>query len=207
TSRVRFKNYGEVTVEDFGVAVGGTPEASDFVRSNLIGAVGAVLNNPWEDAFVESVEVDMKLSYSRDVYRLRGVKLLDSEVDAGDAVRMRLQLVPYAGPLVEKTVRVQIPRHLSGQKLKLEIRPGYLVEKEKADAESLGELISNIQDITYPPRSIVLSYDDGAGVGYRGHVVHNLPPGVVDMLAPESTSVAPSIFRAATHRVFETPYF
>ena len=207
TSRVRVRDYGEVTLEDFGVAVGGTPEASDFIRSNLVGAVGAVINNPWEDAFVESVEVDVKLSYSRDVYRLRGVKLLDSEVDAGDSVRLRLQLMPYAGPMVEKTVRVQLPRHLAGEKVKVEVRPGYMVEKEKASAESLGELLNNVQDVTYPPRSIVLSYADGAGVGFRGQVVHNLPPGVLDMLASESTSMSPDVFSAATHRVFETPYF
>lgn len=207
TSRVRIKGYGDVTLEDFGVAVGGTPEASDFIRSNLVGAVGSVLNNPWEDAFVESVQVDMKLSYSRDVYRLRGVKLLDPEVDAGDAVRMRLQLMPYAGPLVEKTLSIPIPRHMAGEKIKVDIRPGYTVEKEKAPAESLGELLTAMRDITYPPRSIVLSYEDGSGVGYRGQVVHQLPPGVVDMLAPESTSMAPSVFRAATHEVFETPYF
>src|SRR5690606_37489942 len=55
-STVRFKNYGEVTIQDFGVAVGGTPEPGDFIRSNLASAVGGVLNNPWENAFVESID-------------------------------------------------------------------------------------------------------------------------------------------------------
>jgi SpoIVB peptidase S55 len=206
-STVRFKNYGEVTVEDFGVAVGGTPEPGDFIRSNLVNAVGAVLNNPWENAFVESVEVTMKLSYAREVYRLRGVELLDAEVEPGQAVRMRLALEPFSGRVVEKLVSVELPRHLAGEKVKIEVRPGFMVEKPKASPESLAELIGTLEDVTYPPRTIVLSYDDGEGVGYRGQVVSNLPPGVIDRLAPESTTMAPEVFRASTHKVEALPYY
>lgn len=206
-SKIRFKNYGEVTVEDFGVAVGGTPEPGDFVRSNLVNAIGTVLNNPWENAFVESVDVDVKLSYAREVYRLRGVELLDSEVDPGQAVRLRLELEPFSGKVVEKTVRVELPRHLAGEKVKIELRPGFMVEKPKAPAETLGELIGTLQDVTYPPRSLVVSYDDGEGVGYRGHVVNNLPAGVIDRLSPESTTLAPDVFRAAVHKVEALPYY
>ncbi len=206
-STVRFKNYGEVTIEDFGVAVGGTPEPGDFIRSNVVNAIGTVLNNPWENAFVESVEVVMKLSYAREVYRLRGVELMDAEVDPGEAVRLRLSLEPFSGRVVEKTMSVELPHHLAGEKVKIEVRPGFMVEKPKAPAESLGELIGTLEDVTYPPRSIVLSYDDGEGVGYRGHVVGNLPAGVIDRMAPDSTTLAPEVFRASVHKVEALPYF
>lgn len=207
TSKVRFKGYGEVTVEDFGVAVGGTPEPSDFLRSNLVGAIGGVLNNPWENAFVESVDTEVKLSYAREVYRLRGVEVLDAEVAPGEDVRLRLELQPFSGPVVEKVLKVNIPRHLAGEKLKLEIRPGFMVEKQKAAAETLGELISTIEDVTYPPRSVVVSYEDGEGVGYRGHVVAKLPAGVVERMAPESTTLAPEVFRNQVHQVEPLPYY
>jgi hypothetical protein len=206
-SKIRFRNYGEVTVEDFGVAVGGTPEPGDFVRSNLVNAVGTVLNNPWENAFVESVDVEVKLSYAREVYRLRAVELLDAEVDPGEAVRLRLELEPFSGRVVEKTVRVELPRHLAGEKVKIDIRPGFMVEKPKAPAETLGELVGTLEDVTYPPRSLVLSYEDGDGVGYRGNVVSNLPAGVLDRLAPESTTNAPEVFKAAVHKVEALPFY
>jgi hypothetical protein len=82
-----------------------------------------------------------------------------------------------------------------------------MVEKPKASPESLAELIGTLEDVTYPPRTIVLSYDDGEGVGYRGQVVTNLPAGVVDRLAPESTTMAPEVFRASTHKVEALPYY
>ena len=84
--------------------------------SNLVRAVGAVLNNPWEPAIIESVHMDIELHYARDVLRLRGAELLDSDVDAGGTARVRLTLEPFAGPLVTRIVEVPIPKHLAGQR-------------------------------------------------------------------------------------------
>ena len=67
TSKVRIKDYGEITLRDFGVAIGGTPDAGEFARSNLVRAVGAVLNNPWQPARVESVQMDVELHYAREL--------------------------------------------------------------------------------------------------------------------------------------------
>ncbi len=206
-SRIRFKDHGEITVEDFGVAVGGTPEAQDISRSNLSAAVGAVLNNPWEPALVESVDVDVKLSYSRDVYRLRGVELLDPEVEPGEAARVRITLVPYEGKPIKRTVKVPLPKHLAGEKVKIDLRPGYVVEKEKAAPENLTDLIAAIEDPIYPPRSLVFSYDTGTGVAHKGQVAQNLPPGAADLVSPESTSLAPQSFKAMAHHVVKLPAF
>ncbi len=206
-SRVRFKGHGEIMVEDFGVAVGGTPEVRDIARSNLTAAVGAVLNNPWEPALVESVDVDVKLSYSRDVYRLRGVELLDPEVMPGEPVRIRMTLVPYDGKVVKRTVKVPMPKSAAGEKVTIELKPGYLVEKEKAPPENLADLVASVQDPIYPPRSMVFSYDTGVGVAHKGQVAQNLPPGAADMVNPKSTSLAPQSFKAMRHHVVNLPAF
>ncbi len=55
-SKLKIQGYGEITLEDYGVAIGGTPEAGEFTRTNLVRAVGAVLNNPWQPVILESAE-------------------------------------------------------------------------------------------------------------------------------------------------------
>ena len=45
--------------------------------------VGDVLNNPWEHAHIERVQARFDVKYARDVWRLRGVEVLDPVVDAG----------------------------------------------------------------------------------------------------------------------------
>ena len=47
-SHLAIQGHGTIDLEDFGVAIGGTPDPQDFVRSNLVRAVGALMNNPWE---------------------------------------------------------------------------------------------------------------------------------------------------------------
>jgi len=206
-SKIRFKDYGEIQVEDFGVAVGGTPEVQDLSRSNLTSAVGAVLNNPWEPAFVESIDVQVELSYSRDIYRLRGVELLDTEVEPGQPARLRMTFVPYSGPPVHRTIKLPLDKHLAGEKLSVDVRPGYLVEKQKAPPENLADLIAALSDPIYPARSLVLSFATGTGVAHKGHVANNLPAGVVDLVRPHSTTVAPEEFKAQMRHVVPMPAF
>jgi hypothetical protein len=194
-TRLQIEGYGEVVLEDFGVSVGGTPEAQDFVRSNLVRAVGALLNNPWQPVFMKSARMDIELRYAREIYRLRGAEVLDPEIDAGEPARVRLTLVPWAGPTVTKIVSVPVPAYLAGQTVNMEIVPGYLEERDVADPENLRELVQSLENPVYPAKSVVFTFGGGdAAVSYRGHVAKNLPPGAVDSIRPMTSSVAPESF-------------
>jgi hypothetical protein len=154
-SRLKIKGHGEIVLEDFGVSVGATPEAGDFIRSNLVRAAGALLNSPWEPVIIERADMEIELRFAREILRLRGAELLEPEIDAGEPARIRLTFVPYAGQPITRVITVPIPRHLAGQTVSLEISPGYTENKEKADPESLGDLVRNLEDTTYPPKSIL----------------------------------------------------
>jgi hypothetical protein len=207
-SRLKIQRYGEIEIEDYGVAVGGTPQPNDFANSNLVRALGATLNSLWEPVIIERVSMDIELRFAREILRLRGVELLEPEVDAGRSAHLRLTFVPYAGPPVVRTVAVPIPKHLAGKQVTLDLTPGYTEFKERADPDSLTALIQNLEDATYPPKSLVISYSTGAGgVAYKGHVVPSLPPGALDAIQPNSSSVAPSPFRTQTRHVVPLPEF
>ena len=47
-----------------------------------------------------------ELRYARDVLRLRGAQVLENEVDAGGKARVKLTLVPFAGPIETRIVEV-----------------------------------------------------------------------------------------------------
>lgn len=190
-SKLKIKGFGEITLEDYGVAIGGTPEAGELARSNLVRAVGAVLNNPWQPAFIEGVKVEVELHYARDILRLRGAELLEPEIDAGKPARIRVTLVPYSGPEQTRVLSVELPSHLAGQTVALEIAPGYTEEREVAAPDSLQDLIRNFVSPAYPPKSLVVSFDSGSGLAFRGRVAKNLPPGAVDAIRPTTSSIAP----------------
>ncbi len=207
-SRLRLRGFGEIQLEDFGVAIGGTPDAGEFARSNLVRAVGALLNNPWQSVLVDGIDVSVDLHYARDLYRLRGAELLATELDAGQPARIRLTLVPFAGPVIQKTLSVPLPAYLAGRTVTLEIAPGYTEEKDKAAPDSLAELIENLQDPVYPPRSVVVSYaSQQATVTHRGRIARDLPVGAADSLRPTSSTVAPDAYATNVREAFPLGQF
>jgi hypothetical protein len=82
-SKLRVHGHGTVEIEDFGVAVGGMPDEGEVARSRVVRAVGDVLNNPWEPARIDGLEASFSVHFARDLWRLRGVELIDEVVDAG----------------------------------------------------------------------------------------------------------------------------
>jgi hypothetical protein len=207
-SKLRIKGHGEIELEDYGVSIGGTPDPGEFSRSNLVRAVGAVLNNPWQSAFVESVELSIDLRFARDVLRLRGAELLDPEVDAGKPARVRLTFVPFSGPEIQKVVSVPLPAHLAGQTVTLDIVPGYSEARDKAAPNDLAELVRNLEDPSFPARSVLVNYDAGdSTVTHRGRIAQNLPIGALDTLRPTASSVAPDAYKTTTRNVFPLDQF
>ena len=201
TSKLKIKGYGELKFEDYGVAIGGTPEAGEFARSNLVRAVGAVLNNPWQPAFIESAEIKVELHYARDILRLRGAELLEPEIDAGKPARIRVTLVPYTGPEITRVISVDLPSYLAGQTVSLDIAPGYMEEREVPAPDSLKDLIQNFVNPIYPPKSLVVSFDTGTGLAFRGRVARNLPPGAVDAIRPTTSSIGPDGVESSVRQV------
>lgn len=208
TSKLKIKGYPELTLQDYGVSMGGTPEAGEFVRSNLVRAIGTVLNNPWQPALVESAQMDVELRYARDILRLRGASVLESEIDAGEPARIRLTFVPFSGPDITRVVMVPIPAHLAGQTVNLEIEPGYAEERDQPAPDSLADLIKNLENPVYPAKSVVVSFSTGdSGVTFKGRVAHDLPPGALDAIRPATSSIAPETFATTTRIVVDLPQF
>ncbi|MEO7035835.1 MAG: SpoIVB peptidase S55 domain-containing protein [Polyangiaceae bacterium] len=208
TSTLKIKGYPDLKLLDYGVAMGGTPEAGEFARSNLVRAIGTILNNPWQPAIIESASMDVELHYARDILRLRGADVLESEIDAGAPARIRLTLVPYSGPEITRVVSVPIPAYLAGQTVNLEIQPGYTEERDQAAPDTLADMIRNFENPVYPAKSAVVSFATGdAGVTFKGRIAHDLPPGALDVIRPETSSVAPESFPTTTRVVVDLPQF
>jgi len=206
-SKVKVRGYGEVTIQDFGISSGGTPNARDVARWSVVAAVGGILNNPWKHAFVESVQTKMKVVYARELVRLRGARVVASEVEAGRPLQLLLLLVPFAGPTFTREITIPIPPSLAGKKVTLSIRPGHQVEREKPEPENLDDFIRNLEDPSYPPKSIVVSYSSGAGVAFKGRVVEHLPAGALDAIEQRTSTFAPQSVRSEQRHVIEIPQF
>jgi hypothetical protein len=207
-SRVGVANHGTVELEDVGVASGGSPDASEWQRSKLVNTLGDVLNNPWEHAHVTKVEARFEVRYARDLWRLRGVEVLDPVVDAGGRVRLRIHLMPEDGPETTRVVEVTMPSELAGKDVELEVVPGYEVTPELAAPDNLDEMLANEPRQTVLPRSIVVQFRvPSLGIAYRGHVTPRVPLFTLDALRPQSSSTGPETFPSWSRTVVPLEMF
>ncbi|MDF2691753.1 MAG: hypothetical protein K0S65_136 [Labilithrix sp.] len=194
-SKLSVRNHGTIELEDFGVATGGMPDAGELAHSKIARAVGEVLNNPWELTHIEKVETVLSVDYTRDLWKLRGVDILDPVVDAGQSARVRVHLVPYAGPETTKVLEIKMPDEVAGKDVDLEVVPGYQVVPDLAAPQNLADLLANSTRQSVTPRTLVLQFRARTqGVAYKGHVADRLPAFALDALRPSSTDVAPDAF-------------
>lgn len=208
TSRVKIGRYGSVTLTDFGAGSGNPLSADDFVRSRVVRAMGALLNNPWEDVTLERVDTTVKVTFEREVVQLRGAKVQEPEIDAGAPARIRLELQPFHGPIESRVIEVPIPRELAGSQVEIELAPGYEVERPMATPNNVAELVAVLPSQNFDSESVVATYKlRENGATYRGQVASRLPPGAMDTLRPSSTSDAPEPFGAQVQVVIPLKRF
>jgi hypothetical protein len=194
-SKLSVRNHGTIELEDFGVASGGMPEASELAHSKIARAVGEVLNNPWERTHIDRIESVLSVDYSRELWKLRGLDVLDPVVEAGQPARVRVHLVPFAGPESTRTLEIKMPVELAGRDVELEVVPGYQVVPDLAAPQSLSDLLGNSTRQTVLPRSLVLQFRTHAqGLAFKGHVAERLPAFALDAMRPSSSDVAPDAF-------------
>ncbi|MEO7328395.1 MAG: SpoIVB peptidase S55 domain-containing protein [Minicystis sp.] len=204
-SKVKVAKYGIVSVVDFGAGnaqTGGTPGPDDFARSRLVRAVGSLLNNPWEPVFIEGVETTMRVTFEREVSTLRSAKVLEPQIDAGQPVRIRLDLQPYQGKVESRIIEVKVPIEMAGREIDIDLVPGYDVERALPTPDSVAELVANLPNMTFDPESIVATFrltTKENGASYKGKLASRLPPGALDTLRPSSQSDAPEVFSTLVH--------
>jgi hypothetical protein len=201
-SKLFVRGHGTIELEDFGVATGGMPDASDLAHAKIVRAVGDVLNNPWEMTHVDKIESTLSIDYTRDLWRMRGVDLLDPVVDVGQVARVRVHLVPFAGPEVVKVLEIKMPDELAGRDVDLDVLPGYQVVPDLAAPQNLGDLLANSTRQTVTPRSLVLQFRARSqGVAFKGHVAERLPAFALDAMRPVSSDTGPDSFASYTRAI------
>jgi hypothetical protein len=165
-------------------------------------ALSAALNNPWDNVHVDGIQATLELKYERDVYRLRGVDLLDPIVDAGEKARVVLHLRPFSGPEITRSAELAIPPELAGRDVEIEVTPGYEVVPDVAPPENLDQLLANATRATLHAKSAVLQIKmPTQGVVFAGHVAPRLPSFALDALRPTTSDVAPEVIASYVRSV------
>ncbi|MFO0618368.1 MAG: SpoIVB peptidase S55 domain-containing protein [Polyangiaceae bacterium] len=201
---IQIDGYGTLGLDDFGSSAGDPISADSFGRARFVRALGALLNNPWERVKINGMSTTVKVTFKREVSLLRSVEPLETEIDPGQPLHIKLTLVPYLGTTEDKVIEVPIPLEYAGQDVDVDLSPGFEVERPRANAEDVSELVAQLADPTYPNDSIVATVrlQNEGGAAYRGNVAERLPPAALDALRVSASSVGPDTFGAYVQTTF-----
>jgi hypothetical protein len=181
-SRVAVEGHGTIAVADVGYTSVGVGTGRALRGLRLFDVLGASYGNPFEETRVRSVEVDLSLRYARDVVEIVDAMVAQKEVDPGRPVNVYVTLRRQGEPVEVRIVEVPIPPSAAGSGVELSLRPGDDVRIEHPRPESLSDLFEIVKS-GYPSTSLVISTKlPSQGLKMFGHVVHGLPPSVLDSL-------------------------
>lgn len=204
TGVIRVRGRPPVTLHDSGLSRTGLVSLTGYFRP--VAVVDAVLNNPFEDAAIESVRFDIDLRYGLDVARIVGAYLTAEKPLPGDVVSLHVLLKRYDEADDIVSIPIEIPWNAAGQKIQVEVAGGDFITPPIPAPQSLDDILTNVGRL-YPPKSIVVGVNvAGEGVSLRGRLLERLPPSTVDALSPAAGTDQVYAYRTALRRVQPTGY-
>jgi hypothetical protein len=202
-TKVHVAGHGVHEITDFGYTPGGVSSPMAVGQLRAFDVVGAAYINPFEQARIERIEVELTVRYGRGVVTIVDAVAPAAIVDPGKNVDIYVTLRRFAQPDETKIVSVAIPMSAAGEKVEIALEAGNTVRLEQPRADDLDQLIANIKE-GYPATSLVASTKlPTQGMSLRGHVVRNLPGSLLDTLQDSGGSDSPTTF--ATHVRKELP--
>ncbi len=185
TSRLTLRGRPPVEFVEVGSSVDGVRSIRGLGAIELL---GRVLDNAYEAAPVERLDVRVQLRWVREFAFLRSVTALQAEVAPGGSLPLRVVIARYGAGDEVRTVEVPVPLSLAGREMEVEVAGGHETPPDVAEPESLDDILRNAA-VRYPPDALVLSVRvPGQGVTLRGRVLPSLPGSAFQMLRPSASS-------------------
>jgi hypothetical protein len=203
TSKVRVAGHGSIDMHDFGYAPVGVGNPMALSQIRLFDVLAAAYGNPFEDARIEQIEVDLNVRFAHDVLTIVDALVPSTEVDPDRDLNVYLTLQRFGEREQTRVLPVHIPATAAGEKIELVFEPGDVVKQELPEPRSLDDLFRNIRT-TYPATSLIVSTKmPSQGLRLRGHVVSGLPGSALDSLQLTGEGDRPVSF--PTHVRTEVP--
>ncbi len=202
TGKIKITGHPVYSLFDTGVSRAGITPLLNYFRPSAI--INTILNNPFEDVNIESVDFKVKLLYGLSYSTLTGAYLTSLTPKAGDKININISLIDYGGKKSILTIPFKVPYHAEGKKLKLIIGGGNDIEPPMASPQNLDDFLNNIQKY-YSADSLVLSLEEESrGVSVKGRALDKLPDSAVISFKPVAGSDETETFQSVSTTVVKT---
>lgn len=181
-SKIGIEGHGIVSLEEQGFSPMGAASAAVFSQLRMFGLMEAAFANPFEVSRVTSIDLELDLELSREVFQISDASVAYDEVDPGEDVTIYVKLRRVDQPDTIRAVQVKVPEAAAGKTIRVAVLPGNKVAVEQPRPRSLGDLIEQANR-RYEATSMVVALQmPTRGLRFEGHVVDSLPASALNSL-------------------------
>jgi hypothetical protein len=193
-SQLEIAGHGTHKTHDVLFTQAGAADGGALSHLRLFTGLNAAYLNPFENARVTRVQVDLHVRYERDVLSIIDAQLPSDEIDPDSTVQLTVTLRRFDDSEQQKIIPVHIPKSAAGETLELTIEPGDEVTLDYPKPNSLDDVLRTLRD-SYSGMSLVVSTKlPEHGVKLRGQMVRSLPDSMLDTFQPANQSERGSLF-------------
>ena len=181
-SKVGIEGHGLVLLNEQGFSPMGAASSAVFGQLRMFGLMEAAFANAYETSRVTSIDLELDLDMSREIFQIADASVAFDEVDPGEDVTVYVRLRRVDQPDTLRAVKVHIPEAAAGQTVRVAVAAGNQVAVEQPRAASLGDLIAQAHR-RFPATSLVVALQmPTRGLRFEGHVVDSLPASALNSL-------------------------
>jgi len=204
-TRIGIEGHGVVSLDEQGFSPVGPASPIALSQLRLFYLMEAAFANPFEVSRVTSLDLDLQLDFSREVFQIADASVAFDEVDPGEEVTLYVLLRQVGKPDTTRAVTIKIPEAAAGQTLNVTVAAGNSVGLEQPRPSSLDDLIEIVHR-RFPSTSLVVSLQmPSRGLRFSGHVVDTLPASALNSLQLVSTSEDSRPFVTRSHTEVKMP--
>lgn len=187
-SKVAIEGHGVISLDEQGFSSMGAASPMAFSQLRMFGLMEAAFANAFESSRITSVDLELDLEFSRDVFQITDATVAYDEVDPGEELTLYVRLRRVDQTDTIRAIKLRIPKAAAGQTVRVRVAAGNQVPIEQPRPGSLDDLIAQTQR-RYPATSLIVALKmPTRGLRFEGHVVDSLPGSALSSLQLVSSS-------------------
>lgn len=183
-SSVRIKGHQPINFVDYMYANDGASSVMGGVRGLRV--LVPLLLNPYAPIAIERVDIKVDLKFAANFGEIKEIKLPLAELIPGQRNTVKVLMSTWDGKDIVEDVPVDVPAHLAGSIVQLEVTSGDNAKLDAAPPVDLPSLLGAFRKLL--PGNVwavsILPADEG--VALEGKLVRDLPASAQDKLRPQS---------------------
>jgi hypothetical protein len=182
-SSVRLRGHDPINFVDYVYANDGAASVMGAVRGLRV--LVPLLLNPYAPVTIERVDLKVDLRFEANYGEIKEIKIPTSDLSVGHNT-IRVLMSTFDGKDIVEDVPVEVPAHLAGGIVQLEVSAGDSAKLDAPPPVDLPSLLNAFRSLLPGNVWSVTLYPADEGVAMDGKLVRDLPQSALDKLHPQS---------------------